>query len=103
MLAPFIIELLIASGLLILVGWASDAVSASMRDGQFNRNYAFDKGSRATIPLRTPRRYGDSGAEWTSRLVPSVTTPARLALCTSAAVRPVPCTTEQRKGRESYS
>jgi hypothetical protein len=34
MLAPFILVLLTASGLLILVGWASEAVSASMRYGQ---------------------------------------------------------------------
>ena len=103
MLAPFILVLLIASVLLILVGWAREAMIAAMRNGQVNLHSASDKGWHATHPLRKPRRYGDPSATWTSRLVPAVTTPARLALCTPAAVRPDPRTAERRERRGSYS
>jgi hypothetical protein len=103
MLAPFIVALLIASALLILVGWASDAVSASMLGSQRHPNSAVEKGWNTTIPLRTALRYDISSATWNSRLVPAVTAPARLALCTPGSVRRVPRSPEQRPCPESRS
>jgi hypothetical protein len=103
MLAPFILALLSASGLLLVVGWASEAVSASMRDAEPYARSSLNKRWRATIPLPTSLGYGDSGATWTSRLAPAVTISARLALCTAVAVRPVPRAPEQRQCRDSCS
>jgi hypothetical protein len=103
MLAPFILDLLFASGLLLLVAWATEALSATMLADRFGRNSSSDKGWHATIPLRTPRLCGDSGTTWTSRLVPMVTTPARRDLGTPAAVRQVPSRPERRRCRDSYA
>ena len=75
MLAPFILVLLVASWLLLLAGWASEELRASMHYGQGYPYSASDKGWQPTIPRRTPRQYDDSSATWTSRFVPAVTTP----------------------------
>jgi hypothetical protein len=103
MLAPFILELLIASGLLILVGWTTEAVSASMRNGHGCPDSVLQNGWHAASPVRTTRRYVDSGATWTSGLVPAVTSPRRLASWTTPAVGPVPRRPERRQCRETYS
>jgi hypothetical protein len=103
MLAPFILELLIASGLLILVGWTSEAVSAGMRDGHDCPYSELEQGWHARMPVRTTGRYFDAGATWTSGLVPAVTTPGRLASCTTAAVWSVPRRPERRQCRGMYS
>jgi hypothetical protein len=66
MLAPFIVVLLVASVLMILVGWASEAVIASIRNGQREPCTAVEKGWHSTHHLRKPRRYGVAGAAWTS-------------------------------------
>ena len=70
MLAPFISHLLIASLVLLLAGWASNAFGASTHDDPSGLDSEWPRGWNQMSGPRKPRRVDDPNATWTVRALP---------------------------------
>jgi hypothetical protein len=103
MLAPLISELLIVSLLFLLVGWASDALRASMHDSQ---GYLDSEGTTASKRMSRPRQlrpHDDHVATWTSRPVGRHQHPGQLPSYRLAIGRLLPHGPEPRRCHDSVS
>src|SRR5262249_1271853 len=78
MLAPLIIDLLIASLLFLLAGWVSDALRASAHDGQSCLDSERPTGRTPMSRPRRPRPCDDGDGTWGARPVRRRQPPGRL-------------------------
>ena len=67
MLVPFVIDLLIGCSLLLLAGWASDAIRAGRHDGRRDLDSVGPTGWNQMGRPRNPWPYDDPNATWMAR------------------------------------